>query len=153
MSRKSILSASHTGLESIPVREDMARLLARDPRFSLQAYRFVLHALRMATIKHHGIVSTSSGVVVASDRPDHVTGQQLSYVAAELASNEYGFLAYRVLSQWGIRTTGDIGDIVYHMIEENHMQRSPADNRADFDDVFDMKQLLETEFQIKLEDI
>jgi uncharacterized repeat protein (TIGR04138 family) len=153
MSRESLLSSSHAGLEGFSVREETARLLARDPRFSIQAYRFVMHALSTATIKYHGIVPTNSNASNAAERPDHVTGQQLSQVVAELASQEFGFLAYRVLSNWGIQKTGDIGDIVYHMIEENHMQRSPSDSRADFDDVFDLKQVLEDDFRIELTDL
>lgn len=132
--------------------EDQLRLLARDPRFSIHAYRFVMHALRLAAIKHYGKVATPASAKPEKQVTEHVTGQQLCHAAGELASQEYGFLAYRVLKQWGIEKTSDIGDIVYHMIEEKHMQRSPEDNRADFDDVFDMKQVLEDQFQLALEE-
>ena len=134
------------------MREEQARLLARDPRFSIHAYRFVMHALKLATLKYHGALSATGSPGKKGDTPDHVSGQQLSHAAAELAANEYGYLAYRVLSHWGIRTTGDIGDIVYYMIEENHMQRSPSDSRADFEDVFDLKHRLEKDFRIHLDD-
>ncbi|MCY2934020.1 MAG: hypothetical protein NT172_07635 [Planctomycetota bacterium] len=152
MSRDSIWSPSLTETELKTVREEQAKLLARDPRFSIHAYRFVMQALRVATIKYHGALSAKSGSGKLPETPDHVSGQQLSYAAAEFATQEYGYLAYRVLSHWGIRTTGDIGDLVYNMIEENHMQRSPADNRADFDDVFDFKQVFEQEFRITLDE-
>jgi hypothetical protein len=33
------------------------------------------------------------------------------------------------------------------------MQRSPSDSRADFDDVFDLKQVLEDDFRIELTDL
>jgi uncharacterized repeat protein (TIGR04138 family) len=56
-----------------------------------------------------------------------------------------------VLKNWGIETTGDIGELVYNMIEQGHMQKSPSDNRADFDDVFDMREALEDEFCLKIE--
>jgi len=152
MTRDSIWNHSQTGPEAKSVREEQAKLLARDPRFSIHAYRFVMQALRVATIKYHGALSTTGGAGKSSETPDHVSGQQLSYAAAEYATQEYGYLAYRVLTHWGIRTTGDIGDIVYNMIEENHMQRSPADNRADFEDVFDFKQVLENEFRVTLDE-
>lgn len=152
MNRGSTWTQSTTGPEIKPVREEQARLLARDPRFSIHAYQFVMHALKLATIRFHGALSATGKPGKSPETPDHVTGQQLSYAAAELACNEYGFLAWRVLSHWGIRTTGDIGDIVYHMIEENHMQRSPHDSRADFEDVFDLRHRLEQEFRIQLDD-
>lgn len=108
-----------------------------------------MSALSTATIKHHGIVSTNASVNERPERQDHVSGQQLAFAVAELASQEFGYLGFRVLSNWGIRTTGDIGDIVYHMIDENHMQKSPTDSRSDFDDVFDLKQALEDDYRIE----
>lgn len=149
MSRESLLSGLEAGLEAPAVRESLTRLLARDPRFSIHAYRFVMSALSMATIKHHGIVPSNAAVKELPERQDHVTGQQLAYAVADLASQEFGFLGYRVLSSWGIRSTGDIGDIVYHMIDENHMQKSPTDSRSDFDDVFDLRQALEDDYRIE----
>jgi uncharacterized repeat protein (TIGR04138 family) len=150
MSRESLLNGHVGGLEDPSVRESLARLLARDPRFSIHAYRFVMSALSTATIKHHGIVPTNSSAGELPDRQDHVTGQQLAYAVAGLAAQEFGFLGYRVLSSWGIRTTGDIGDIVYHMIDENHMQKSPTDSRSDFDDVFDLRQAIEDEYRFEI---
>jgi uncharacterized repeat protein (TIGR04138 family) len=132
--------------------EEQLRLLARDPRFSIQAYRFVMHALRHATIKHYGNCPTTAGSNPKTQVAEHVSGQQLCHAAAELASQEYGYLAYEVLQQWGIQKTGDIGDIVYHMIEEKHMQRSHDDNRSDFDDVFNMKQRLVDDFRLLIEE-
>jgi uncharacterized repeat protein (TIGR04138 family) len=152
MSRISTLITSALNPKGNLMEEEQFRLLARDPRFSIHAYRFVMHALRLAAIKHYGTVATPSTAQPENQVTEHVTGQQLSYAAAELALQEYGFLAHRVLKEWGIEKTSHIGDIVYHMIEEKHMQRSPEDNRADFDDVFDMKNYLVDQFQFLLED-
>lgn len=149
MSRESLLNDHSGGLEDPSLRDSLARLLARDPRFSIYAYRFVMSALSMATIKHHGIVPTNTPAAELPDRQEHVTGQQLAFAVADLASQEFGYLAFRVLSSWGIRTTGDIGDIVYHMIGENHMHKSPTDSRSDFDDVFDLRQALEDDYRIE----
>jgi uncharacterized repeat protein (TIGR04138 family) len=42
-----------------------------------------------------------------------------------------------VLNHWGMRSTADIGDIVYNLIAAGDLEKTPSDSRSDFDDVFD----------------
>ena len=48
-----------------------------------------------------------------------------------------GYLAKHVLNHWGVRSTGDFGEIVFNLIEIGQMRKTPDDRREDFDDVFD----------------
>jgi uncharacterized repeat protein (TIGR04138 family) len=45
-------------------------------------------------------------------------------------------MAKCVLNQWGIRSTGDFGEIVFGLIEIGQMRKTDSDRREDFDDVF-----------------
>jgi uncharacterized repeat protein (TIGR04138 family) len=54
-----------------------------------------------------------------------------------MALTRFGMLARDVLEDWGIRSSSDVGDIVYSLIESGDLKRSPTDSRADFDNVLD----------------
>ena len=59
-----------------------------------------------------------------------------------MALNQYGLLAAAVLAHWGMRSTSDIGDIVYNMIANGDLEKTPSDLRSDFDAVFDFEKAL-----------
>jgi uncharacterized repeat protein (TIGR04138 family) len=71
-----------------------------------------------------------------------VTGQELCESLRTLALGQYGLLATTVLAYWGIRSTSDIGDIVYNMIATGDLEKTPTDSRSDFDNVFDFDKAL-----------
>ena len=58
-------------------------------------------------------------------------------------------MAIIVLDQWGIRSTSDIGDIVYNLIASGDLDKTPSDQRSDFDDVFDFATALRPKTLIK----
>ena len=60
-------------------------------------------------------------------------------------------LAKPVLAKFGIRTTDDIGNIVYNLIDEGFVDQSPEDSRSDFNDVFDLGEELEKHFKFQYE--
>ena len=57
-------------------------------------------------------------------------------------------MAKTVLNNWGIRSTGDIGEIVFNLIRIGQMRKTATDRREDFDDVFDFDTALRKEFRI-----
>jgi uncharacterized repeat protein (TIGR04138 family) len=82
----------------------------------------------------------------------HVSGRQLLEGIRELALHQFGFLARTVFRLWNIHKTADFGEIVFNLIEANHMSRRPEDRREDFHDVFDLNEALAAGFHIELED-
>ena len=44
-----------------------------------------------------------------------------------------------MLAHWGIRSTSDIGEIVYNLIAAGDLEKTPSDSRSDFDNVFDFE--------------
>ena len=55
----------------------------------------------------------------------------------KLALRQYGLLAATVLAHWGVRSTSDIGEVVYNMIAAGDLEKTAADSRTDFDNVFE----------------
>jgi uncharacterized repeat protein (TIGR04138 family) len=95
-----------------------------DPRFARKAYEFVLkslsHALEEETAKRQGF-------------PPHRTARQLIEACESLAKRSYGKEAGAQLKAWGVQTSGDIGDIVFHLVENGFLGKKPEETRADFD--------------------
>ena len=73
--------------------------------------------------------------------------EQICGVAVEYATRAYGLMARTILSRLGLRTTGDLGDAVYKMIDAGLICPSEGETRADFDDVFDLGEELERRFK------
>ena len=123
------------------LRDALAHAVARDARYSIDAYEFVFAALDRAKVRKRKAARRArsrgrKGKATAAAR--HVTGRELSEAARDLALDLYGRLAGLILEGWGLRSTSDIGEIVYTLIATGDLERSPEDARADFDDVFDL---------------
>ena len=68
-----------------------------------------------------------------------MSGQELCEDVRRYAQELYGLMAKLVLNNWGVRTTSDLGEIVYRLIEIGEMTKSDTDQRTDFDDVYDFE--------------
>lgn len=134
-------------------RDEISRVIARDPRYTLEAYAFVLESLHVARNRkvrearrlerERGArrPARGRGARKAGAEPvsGHVTGRQVCLAARRLALREYGMLALPVLAKWGLHSTSDIGEIVYNLIASGDLDKTPEDRREDFDDVFDFE--------------
>lgn len=137
------------------LRDDLARVLARDPRYTIQAYVFVLEALEHTKTQKRRARARGGRVrrSRASDFAQHVNGRDLCEGARDLALSHYGLLAMIVLAQWGIRSTSDIGEIVYNLIATGDLEKTPGDSRADFDDVFEFEAVFRRNYIVPLDDV
>lgn len=131
-------------------RDDLAGVLARDPRYSIHAYAFVFEAIAYTKKLQ---ARTRARAKARRAGPRHVTGQQLCRGACSMALAHYGLLAKVVLRQWGIRSTSDLGEIVYNLIASGDLEKTPSDSRSDFDGVFDLEQALTRDFRLALDDV
>lgn len=138
----------------------LGQLLRRDPRYKLDAYLFVLEALSFAQDSLgmgaepplEDIEPARSGAEQAPQpRPRvgkvrrktterHLTGQQLCEAARQYALQQYGYLARTVLAAWGVRSTADIGEIVFNMIDIGQMRKTRKDKREDFHGIYDFNE-------------
>jgi uncharacterized repeat protein (TIGR04138 family) len=148
------------------LREQLPRIIACDPRYSIDAYAFVLEALDHARIQKVNALRSrpdparrARGGRSAGGRgrlprsANHVTGQDLCHSVRTIALRQYGLLAAAVLGHWGIHSTSDIGDIVYNMIATGDLEKTPSDSRSDFNDVFDFSTALRPKLALTRDDI
>ena len=133
----------------------IAELLRKDKRYAFEAYAFVFEALSYAhDVLGFGSESTGEpgeNAPVEGEKPgsgQHISGQELCEAARLFALSQYGYMAQTVLNSWGIRTTGDIGEIVFNLIGIGQMRKTANDRREDFDDVFDFDIALRKDFRI-----
>ncbi len=134
------------------LRDDLAGVLARDPRYPIQAYAFLFEALEFTkTLKKRSQPRSRSRMKAASAH--HVSGRELCEGARRLALRDYGLMAMGVLNLWGIRSTSDLGEIVYNLIASGDLEKTPSDSRSDFDNVFDFETALRRDYILALDEV
>jgi uncharacterized repeat protein (TIGR04138 family) len=134
-------------------------LIREDKRYRLEAYVFVFEALHYAqSVLALGTLTESE----PSDQPGpalddeekgpqrHVTGQELCEAIRRYALDQYGMMALTVLNSWGIRSTGDFGEIVFNLIRIGRMRKTKHDRREDFENVYDFATAFQ-EYKITME--
>jgi uncharacterized repeat protein (TIGR04138 family) len=142
----------------VSFRDELAAIIANDPRYSIEAYGFILEALNLA--RHEKLRSKRQdrdGELNPRPEPGapkrasrsrkaqaagHVNGRELCEAVRRLALRQFGLLASAVLGEWGVRSTSDIGEIVYNLITAGDLEKTPEDARQDFDNVFDFETAL-----------
>ena len=137
----------------------IAKLLQQDKRYKIDAYAFVFEALNFA---HTQLGMGSERAAEAEEEPEasvrrgegggeserHLTGQQLCEAIRQYALDQYGYMAQCVLNSWGVKNTGDFGEIVFNLIGIGQMRKTSDDRREDFNDVFDFETGLRQSFKI-----
>jgi uncharacterized repeat protein (TIGR04138 family) len=137
----------------------LVKLLAEDRRYKIDAYQFVgaglEHAQEVLGLGKPGPRKRRESDELELEeeaRPvRHVSGQDLCLALRHLAHDQYGYMARLVLASWGIRSTGDFGEIVYNLIKIGKLSKSDTDRREDFDSVYDFEQALVKDFAITTE--
>ena len=110
----------------------MDRIRLRERRFDERAYLFVLAAL-----EYHQARLTERR---------HISGRELAEACRDLAIERYGVLARIVLEHWGIRSSADIGDVVFTLVDLELLMSQPTDSRDEFADVFDFDRVFDSEY-------
>ena len=55
-------------------------------------------------------------------------------------------MASTLMAEWGVHRGEDVGDMVFHLIEEQVFGKQESDSHQDFADVFDLLQALQQPF-------
>ena len=135
------------------LRDDLAGVLARDSRYSIHAYAFVFESLEYTKNRKRKAQLRTRARGRGNDQSRHVSPRELCEGARDLALRNYGLLALTVLSQWGIRSTSDLGEIVFNLIASGDLEKTPTDSRVDFDNVFDFETALRRDYIVALDDV
>ncbi len=123
------------------------QLCREDARFAYEAYEFVCEAVTFT--------QTRLGRGHEPHEPSedhHVSGAELLRGTCELAIREFGMMAPVVFKQWGVRTTDEVGEIVFKLIAVQRLSKSDRDDPEDFRDLFDLHQTLADGFALTLGD-
>jgi len=135
----------------------LAKLLKNDKRYKFEAYAFVFESLSYAQEKMGLGQERPAEEEEADPQPKskegrkverHMTGQQLCEAIRQYALEQFGLMAKAVLNSWGVHNTGDIGNIVFNLIEIGQMRKTKQDTREDFENVFDFDTALVRDFKI-----
>lgn len=92
--------------------------------YRLDAFRFVLAAVGYTQRQ--------------MDEPRHITGEELCRGFIDQAQEHFGPLGAPVLRHWGVKSTNDIGAIVFALIEQGVLGKNPEDTMKDFTNLFDL---------------
>lgn len=110
----------------------MDRIRLRERRYDERAYLFVLAALEYCQQR--------------LPERRHISGQELAQGCRDLALERFGVMARLVLDHWGIRSTADIGHVVFALVGLGLLLSQPTDTAADFADVFEFDHAFERDY-------
>lgn len=106
----------------IDFRKAVEQIYAKDARYKIDSYEFILQALEFTQRK--------------LKKQGHVSGKELAGGCAKFAIEQYGPMAKAVLKHWGITKTQDFGNIVNNMIDAKLLSKTESDSIEDFKDVY-----------------
>jgi uncharacterized repeat protein (TIGR04138 family) len=110
----------------------MDRIRLRESRYDERAYLFVLSALEFCQQR--------------LPERRHITGRELSLACRDLALERFGVMSRLVLESWGVKSTSDLGDVVFALVDLGLLMSQPTDTRDEFADVFDFDQAFDREY-------
>ena len=115
-------------MQEINFDEAVEQILAKDSRYTRDAYLFVREALDF-TQKLVG--KETRGQI------RHVSGQELLDGIRQFALKQFGPMAVTVFEEWGVRNCRDFGEIVFNMVESGLLAKTEKDTRDDFQNGYD----------------
>lgn len=108
-------------------------LVGRDGRFRVESYLFTLEGLGQALERNR-----------SQGRRGHITPRELLLALRDEGRRQFGYLGRVVFEQWGVRNTGDFGEIVFQLADLKLLSKQDSDRREDFVDLFDFAEAFET---------
>ena len=111
----------------------LERLVEKDQRYRLDAYKFVLGSLNYTTNKQQ--------------KAGHVSAQELLEGIKEFAYEQFGPLAKTVLEHWGIKRCEDFGEIVYNLVNKKILGKTENDKKEDFSNGKSFESLFNIDFK------
>ena len=110
-------------------------ILERDNRFRPEAYVFTLEALSYTIDRQ-----------AKGGERRHINGGELLLGIRDYARKLFGYLGASVFAAWGLRETGDFGDIVFNLVDTGLLSKQDTDTKEDFVGVFTFEEAFEAEF-------
>ena len=112
-------------MEEIDFRkDDFSDIVAKDRRYCARAYALLMDVVRY----------------LSDDGKRHVSGADVLDEFKERALDQYGPLAYTVLTEWGLSSTEDIGEMMFNLVDGHRLGRDENDTADAFADGYDFKE-------------
>jgi len=115
-------------MAKVEFEEAVEAILEQDQRYHRDAYFFLREVL------DYTVKSLSRDAALGMQQ--HVSGQELLNGFRLYALDQFGPMVPTVLDDWGIGETGDVGTIVFNLIEQGAFGQSDQDTPEDFQDVY-----------------
>ena len=110
--------------------ETLDQVVSLDPRYSREAYGFLREALEFTQKKRRKSRAEST----------HVSANELLTGFREYSLQQFGPMGLTVLEYWGVRSTGDVGRMVFNLIEAGVFGRADDDRIEDFENCFSFEE-------------
>ena len=110
--------------------ETLDQLVANDPRYTREAYGFLREALEFTQKRRRKSRAEST----------HVSANELLGGFREYSLQQFGPMGLTVLEYWGVRSTGDVGRMVFNLIEAGVFGRADDDRIEDFENGFSFEE-------------
>ena len=120
-------------MEEIDFTSDtFADIVAKDSRYDGRAY-----ALLMDVVHY-----------LSGEADKHVSGEEILDEFKERALDQYGPIAYTVLTEWGLTCTEDIGEMMFNLTESERIHRDENDTPESFSGGYDFKETFLGPYQV-----
>lgn len=117
--------------------QSVLSILQREKRYEPHAYFFLKDALDFTLKRAAGEKERET---------QHVTGPELLSGFRDHALEQFGPMASTLMDEWGVRKCGDVGEMVFQLIQEQVLGKQETDRQEDFAEVFDFQEALASPF-------
>lgn len=107
-------------------------VVAKDSRYDARAYAL------LADVVHY----------LSGEDGKHVSGEEILDEFKERALDQYGPLAYTVLTEWGVGCTEDIGEMMFNLTESGRIHKDENDTPESFSGGYDFKETFLGPYQV-----
>ncbi len=117
-------------MQTIGFQEAVEKVCSADSRYQAEAYVFLRDALD-STLKRRKKAKKDTSAHVSA--PELLDGFRLH------ALHEFGPMAITVLAYWGVRSSEDVGHMVFNLVETGVFGKTDEDNLENFRNGFDFE--------------
>lgn len=117
--------------------ETLEKVVAGDCRYTREAYAFLRDALEFTQKRRRKSRAAAT----------HVSASELLEGFREYSLQQFGPMGMTVLEYWGVRSTGDVGRMVFNLIEAGVFGRAEDDRIEDFENGFSFEEAFVAPFR------
>ena len=123
-------------MQSLSYEDAIRKIVAADDRYLFEAYLFVQDAIDY----------TQKSLGRNKQKQKHVSGKELLNGIRDYALDMFGPMTPTLLSEWGVHSCEDFGEIVFNLIQHKQASQSESDSRDDFKDGYDFHEAFRKPF-------